>query len=180
MVTSSMSMVKQVYIDQNPCAVFKKRLTLQWPSLFSCCLFLLVDTEVIICHWWCTMESKWLKNPLYGYQQCVKLSTCLHWSKSMCCLQNEAHAVMATTIFLLHAHSGHWGHHLSLMMYGVKISEDTHVWLPAVCQMVKQVYIDHNPCAVFKKRLTLWCPPLFSCCLFLVAMVRPLCVTGDI
>jgi hypothetical protein len=53
-------------------------------------------------------------------------------------------------------------------MYGVKMSEEAHVWLPAVCWMVKQVYIDHNPCAVFKKKLTLWCPPLFSCCLFLV------------
>jgi hypothetical protein len=48
--------------------------------------------------------------------------------------------------------SGHKGHHLSLMVYGVKMSEEAHVWLPAVCQMVKQVYIDHTLCTVFKKR----------------------------
>jgi hypothetical protein len=36
-------------------------------------------------------------------------------------------------------------------MCGVKVSEVAHVWLQAVCQMVKQVYIDSNPCALFKK-----------------------------
>jgi hypothetical protein len=101
--------------------------------------------------------------------------TGLYWSYSMCCIQKEAVAVMPTTVFLLLAPSGHWGHHLSLMMYGVKMSEEAHVWLPAVCQMVEQVYIDHNPCAVFKKRLTLWCPSLFSCCLFLVDTEAIIC-----
>jgi hypothetical protein len=58
--------------------------------------------------------------------------TGLYSSYSMCCIQKEAVAVMPTTVFLLLASTsghfasicGHCGHHLSLMMYQVKMSEE--------------------------------------------------------
>jgi hypothetical protein len=34
----------------------------------------------------------------------------------------------------------------------IKMSQEAHVWLPAVCQTVKQVYIDHTPCGQLTKR----------------------------
>jgi hypothetical protein len=37
--------------------------------------------------------------------------------------------------------------------------------LPAVCQMVNLVCIDHNPCPKFTKIQMLQCPPLFCWCL---------------
>jgi hypothetical protein len=67
------------------------------------------------------------------------------------------------------------------MMYGVKMSEEAHVLLQAVWQIVKQVYIDHSPYVVLKKRWFLQCPPLFSCCLFLESTLRSfLFVTGGV
>jgi hypothetical protein len=132
-------MVKPVYINHTLCAVFKKR-QLLWcgPPLlsccFSCCLLLLVDTEAIICHWLC-IKSKWVKKPMYGYQQYVNGQTGLYWSESMRCLQKKAHTAMTITVFLLLVPpSWHWGHYLSLVMYyGVKMTEESLVWLPAVC-----------------------------------------------
>jgi hypothetical protein len=63
----------------------------------------------------------------------------------MCYIQKEAVTVMPTTVScgLLF---------LSLVIYGVKMSQEAHLGLPAVWQMIKQVYIDHTPCPEFIKR----------------------------
>jgi hypothetical protein len=50
-------------------------------------------------------------------------------------MQNEAVAAMTTIIFLLHVHICHRGHHLTLVMNGVKVMEGQ-VWVPVVCQIV--------------------------------------------
>jgi hypothetical protein len=109
---------------------------------------------------------------MYAYQQYVKCSNrsilillhVLYLKRGSHCDAHHCFPVACCLLFFF-----------ALMMYVVKISEGAHVWLPAVCQMVKQVYIDHNSCAVFKKSLTRWCPPLFSCSLFLVDTEAILC-----
>jgi hypothetical protein len=52
----------------------------------------------------------------------------------------------------------HRGHHLSLVMNGVKVTEEAHVWVPAMSLMVKQVYIDDTAWDVFTVRQLLQCP----------------------
>jgi hypothetical protein len=37
-------------------------------------------------------------------------------------------------------------------MKKIKVSEEANVWLPAACQTIKQVYIDHTPCGQFTKK----------------------------
>jgi hypothetical protein len=107
-------------------------------------------TEAIICHWWC-METKWVKDPIYGNQQYVKwlnrsILIIIHvlYSKSgwYC---DSCH------LFLVPCPSWHWGHqYLSLVIYGVNESEEAHVWIPAVCQLKQLVYhIDHDPVYYF-------------------------------
>jgi hypothetical protein len=56
------------------------------------------------------------------------------------------------------APSWHLGCHLTLVMSKIKISEKACVWLPAAYQMIKQIYIDHTPCAQFTKRCFLLGP----------------------
>jgi hypothetical protein len=76
----------------------------------------------------------------------------------MPCSHKDAVAAMPIIILLLHVHICRRGHHLSLGMYGVKVTEEAHVWVPAVCQMVRQVYIVHSACPVVTKRPLLQCP----------------------
>jgi hypothetical protein len=59
---------------------------------------------------------------------------------------------MPTSVFLLLAHTWHWGCHLSLAMPKITNEWKAQVLLPAACQMVKQVYIDHTPCGWFRKK----------------------------
>jgi hypothetical protein len=55
----------------------------------------------------------------------------------MSCIQKKAIDTMPTFILLLHVHICDRGNHfLSLVMNGVKVTEEGHLWLPAVCQMV--------------------------------------------
>jgi hypothetical protein len=54
----------------------------------------------------------------------------------------------------------------------IKMRKELHLWLPPACQMVKQLYIDHTPCALFTKRQLLQYPPLFSTCLFQVVVTE--------
>jgi hypothetical protein len=100
----------------------------------------------------------------------------------------EAVAAMIKIILLLHVHIWHRGHHLSLVIIGVKVTEAVYVCVPAVCQMVELVYIDHTLCPVFRKRLLLQCPKIFCCCCnahnyFAIACSyltpRPSVVTGN-
>jgi hypothetical protein len=56
---------------------------------------------------------------------------------------------MSTIILLLHVHICHPGHHLSLVMNGVKGTKEAHVWVQAGCQVVKQIYIDDTAWNVF-------------------------------
>jgi hypothetical protein len=75
---------------------------------------------------------------------------------------------MPTNILLLHVNICQRGHHFSLVMNGVKITEEAHAWVPGVCPMVQVVYIDHNLCSLFAMRLLLQqCAPLFCCCMFI-------------
>jgi hypothetical protein len=67
------------------------------------------------------------------------------------CIHKEAIAAVPLIILLLHVHICHRGHHLSLVMNVVKVTEEAHVQVPAVCQMVKQVYIVQSTWPVFTK-----------------------------
>jgi hypothetical protein len=91
----------------------------------------------------------------------------LYWSYVMSCIQKETVAAMPRIILLLHVHIWWKGYHLSLVMNGVKVTEDGQVWVPAVCQVVYQVYVGHNPCPEFTNWQLMQCPPLCCCCLFL-------------
>jgi hypothetical protein len=55
------------------------------------------------------------------------------------------------------------------------MSIEAHVLLPAVCEMVKQVYIDHTTCHQFTKRQLVKCQPVFSSCLLLVDTEATIC-----
>jgi hypothetical protein len=58
----------------------------------------------------------------------------------MSCIHKEAVPAMPTTILLLLVPIYHRGHGLSLVVLnGVKVMEEAHVWLPAVCQIMKLV-----------------------------------------
>ena len=76
----------------------------------------------------------------------------------MSCVQKKAVNAMPTIILLLHVHICGGGHHLSLVMNGVKATEEAQVWVPTVCEMVKQVYIVHSACPVVTKTPLLQCP----------------------
>jgi hypothetical protein len=55
----------------------------------------------------------------------------------MGCIHKYAVAAMPIIMLLLHVHVCHTrGHHLSLVMNGVKVTEEAYVWVLAVCQMV--------------------------------------------
>jgi hypothetical protein len=55
----------------------------------------------------------------------------------MSCIQKDAVSAMPRTMLLLHVHICRGGHNLSaLVMKGVKGTEEGHVLVPAVCQMV--------------------------------------------
>jgi hypothetical protein len=82
-------------------------------------------------------------------------------------IHKEAVAAMPTTVLPLLVPICHRGHHLSLVRNWMKVTEEAHVRVPVVCQMVWLVGIDHNPCPEFKKRWLLQCPPLFCSWLFL-------------
>jgi hypothetical protein len=58
----------------------------------------------------------------------------------------------------------HRGPHLSLVVYGVKTAKKAHVWVPALSQMINQIYIDATAWDVFTKRQLLSFKPLFLCC----------------
>jgi hypothetical protein len=73
------------------------------------------------------------------------------------CLHKYAVAVMPIIILLLHVNLCHIGHHLSLVMNGVKVTEEAHVWVLAVCHMVEQVYIYDIAWDVFTNRHLLHC-----------------------
>jgi hypothetical protein len=93
---------------------------------------------------------------MYGYQQYVKwlnrsILSIPHVLSSKSGSRCDAHHCFAVA-FVVDTE----GHHLSLMMYRFIMSgEAHHVWLPAVCHVIKEIYINHNPCVVFKKRLML-------------------------
>jgi hypothetical protein len=59
------------------------------------------------------------------------------------------------------------GHQLPLVRSQVKVTEEAHVWVPALCQVVQLVFIDQNPCLVeITKRWLLQYSPLFCYCPF--------------
>jgi hypothetical protein len=89
----------------------------------------------------------------------------------MFCIQKETVAVMPRAKLLLHVHFCCVGHYLSaLVMNGVKGTEEGHVWVPIVCQIVKLIYVDDNLCPVLRKRLLLQCPePCWDCMFIFVA-----------
>jgi hypothetical protein len=147
-------MVTHIYIDHNPCALFKNS---------SCCnanhcsppaFFYIVDIEVIICHCWWEMESK-KSEEAHVWMDTSSISNgkiCLYSSYTICSIHKKTVATVPTTVILLLACSWLWCHHLSLVIYGVKVSEEAHLWLPSECNMLKQVYIHHTPCPKFTKR----------------------------
>jgi hypothetical protein len=56
----------------------------------------------------------------------------LNWSYFMSCFQKEVVTAMPRTLLLLHVHICCRGHHfLSLVMNGVRGTEEGHVWVPA-------------------------------------------------
>jgi hypothetical protein len=59
----------------------------------------------------------------------------------MSCIPKEAVVAMLTIILLLHVHIWQGGHHLSLVINEVKVTEAVYVWVPAVYQMVEPVYV---------------------------------------
>jgi hypothetical protein len=93
----------------------------------------------------------------------------VYGSYSMPCIPKDANAVMSTIILLfLHDSICGSGHHLSMVMNAVKVTEEGQVWVPAMCQLINLVYyIDHSLCPVFRKRPLLYCPELFCCCTFI-------------
>jgi hypothetical protein len=52
-------------------------------------------------------------------------------------IHKEIVAAMRNTVLLFLVPFCHKGHHSSLAMYGVKMTEQAHVWVLAVCKMVK-------------------------------------------
>jgi uncharacterized protein YihD (DUF1040 family) len=94
-------------------------------------------------------------------------------------VHKDAVADFYTTVLLLLVPICHRSHHLSLVMYGVKMTKEAHALVPALCEMVKHVYIYHFVCSVFAKRQLLPCEPLFCCCLFLF-VIEAAFVTVDV
>jgi hypothetical protein len=150
-------------------------------------IFLLLDvhiwhtTKAIICgHWWFLMESKWLrwKKIIHGYQQYVSkwCSWCILiilYYFVMSCIQKVTIAPMPTIILLLNIHIWQWGHHFSLVIHGVKVTEGTNSLQNGVL-----VHIDHTLCPVFRKSPFLLSPHFFAVgCSYLLK--RPSFVTGD-
>jgi hypothetical protein len=64
---------------------------------------------------------------------------------------------MAIIILLLHCHVCHRGCHLSMVMNGVKGTQEAYLWVPVVCFMVENVYINDTAWDVFTKRQLLQC-----------------------
>jgi hypothetical protein len=54
----------------------------------------------------------------------------------MGCIHKGTVPVIQATDLLLLFPFCHRGPHLSLVMYGVKMTEEAHVWVPAVSQMI--------------------------------------------
>jgi hypothetical protein len=77
----------------------------------------------------------------------------------MACIHKNAIAAIPIIILLLHDPICYRGHHLSLVMNVAKVTEEeAHVQVPAVCQMVKQVYVVQSTWPVFTKRPLLQYP----------------------
>jgi hypothetical protein len=53
-------------------------------------------------------------------------------------------AAMPITVLLFCVPIRPRGHHLPLVRNQVKVTQEAHIWLPAMCQMVTRVFIDHN------------------------------------
>jgi hypothetical protein len=165
--TSSVSNgVAGLYIDHTQRLIFRQRRLMECPQLFCSCMFIL-DTEAIICHlWW--MESKGLKKDMHGYLQCVKWYSWSIWIIFYVLYSEWGHCCNAHNYFAFACvHICHKGYHLSLVMNGVKGTEEGHAWVPSMCQMVKLVYIDHTQCLVFRRRLEMQCPQWFSWWMFI-------------
>jgi hypothetical protein len=81
----------------------------------------------------------------------------------MSSIKMEGHCCNVNNYFAA-AHLYFWrGHHLSLVMNGVKVTDKgCQVWVPAVCQIVQLVHIDHTQCLVFRKRPLMQCPHFFA------------------
>jgi hypothetical protein len=105
---------------------------------------------------------------MYEYQQFVNwyswsiliILYVLYSERGCCCIAQNYFAVAC--LYLMHRR-----HHLSLVMNGVKVTKEGQVWVPAVCQMVYLVFVDHTQCLVFRKRPLLQYPQSFCCCMFL-------------
>jgi hypothetical protein len=86
----------------------------------------------------------------------------------MSCIQKKAIGDTVPIIsLLLLVHICGRGNHLSLVMNGLKVTQEGQVWVPAACQMVWLVYIDHMLCPVFGKRPLIQCPELCCCCMLI-------------
>jgi hypothetical protein len=58
-------------------------------------------------------------------------------------IHKGAATVILTTVLLLHDPICHGGPHLSLVVFGVKTTEEAYVPVPAGSQMMNQVYINN-------------------------------------
>jgi hypothetical protein len=136
-----------------------KWLLMQCPQLFCHGMFIFRPSFVTSDEWnqvdcrGTSMGTRSVSNSVAG----------LYWSCSMPWIK-KAVSPIPTIILLLHVHIWHIGRHVSLVMNGVKVTEEGQVWVQAVCQMVLWVYTDHTPVmpCVFRKRSWMQCSQLFA------------------
>jgi hypothetical protein len=71
-------------------------------------------------------------------------------------IHKEAVTAKCATVLLLLVPICPEGHLLSLAIYGVKMTEQAHVWLPTVWQMANQVFMGHTAWAVHRLSLAVY------------------------
>jgi hypothetical protein len=96
------------------------------PTFFSigACSYLTLSPSFVTCGEW--SQSDWRSILCMG-GSCVSNGLAgQYWSYSMSCIQIEAFAAITTIILRLDVHIWYWGHHLSLVMNGVKVTDEAY------------------------------------------------------
>jgi hypothetical protein len=177
-----------LYTNHILCLVFRKRLLIQCPQLFCCCMFIFVvegESFVTGGEW----SQRDQRRTCMGFNSVSNdIAGLLYSSYTLSCIENEAMAIF-TMILLLHIYIWHLFLHAHnyfcfCMFTFVVEAIIYHWWWMEWKWPKKDRYeyqkcvkwyswsIDHTQCPVFRKRPLLQCPELFSAaCLFLT--LRP-------